>query len=81
MKKTPAPRTFCLVTLLALGMGSALVARPAAAQAPAVGFQPGAIGVEDNAADALKSATGSFSLGFEFTANAPALVSSLGFFR
>lgn len=78
MKKTPASQPACLAALLfTLG---ALGPRPAAAQTPAVGFMPGAIGVEDNAADALGSATGSFSLGFEFTANGPALVSALGFF-
>ena len=55
--------------------------RPVAAQTPAVGFTANAYGVEDDVADALASPTGSFSLGFEFTATAPALVSALGFFN
>ena len=81
MNKPHTPQTVCLVALLAFSAGGAFAPRPAAAQAPAVGFQSGAIGVEDNAADALGSSTGSFSLGFEFTANAPTLVTSLGFFN
>lgn len=55
---------------------------PAAAQGlvqtPAVGFASGAYGVEDNAAD---SGVSSFTLGFEFTANSPVFVTSLGFFN
>lgn len=80
MKRTFPAKTVCLAASLAAVSGTILAARPAAAQAPAVGFTPAAFGVEDNAADALQSATGSFSLGFEFTANSPALVSALGFF-
>lgn len=85
MKKDRAPRALCLAGLLTtLGAGGALVPRPAAAQAPAVGFLSGAFGYEDNAADALKnttgSAIGSYSLGFEFTANSAASVTALGYF-
>lgn len=79
MKRICGLQTICLATSLAT-LGGILAARPAAAQTPAVGFTPAAYGVEDNAADALQSATGSFSLGFEFTANSPALVTSLGYF-
>ena len=82
MKDACAPRLLCTVALLTtLSAGDLLAPRPAAAQTPAVGFLPGALGVEDNAADVLGSSTGSFSLGFEFTANAPQLVSALGFFN
>ena len=56
-------------------------ARPAAAQTPAVGFNAGTVGVEDNAADVFQSKTGSFALGFEFTANSTAYVTSLGYFN
>lgn len=80
MKKTYTLQTVCLATSLAAVSGTILAARPAAAQAPAVGFTAAAFGVEDNAADALQSPTGSFSLGFEFTANTPQLVTSLGYF-
>ncbi len=58
-----------------------MAGRPAAAQAPAVGFTPTAFAVEDNAADATGSPTGSFSLGFEFKANSLTLVTALGFFN
>lgn len=51
---------------------------PAAAQTPAIGFATGATGLEDNAANAGVS---SFSLGFEFTAKSPILVTSLGYFN
>ena len=54
--------------------------RPAAAQTSIIGFTSNAYGVEDNAKNALGSSTGSFTLGFEFTANSAALVTSLGYF-
>lgn len=53
-------------------------AHPAAAQTPTIGFTPSAYGVTDNAAD---TGVSSYSLGFEFTASAPELVTSLGFFN
>lgn len=82
MKTIFAPHALCLAaSLAALGAGGLLAPRPAVAQTPAIGFSPGALGVEDNAADALGSPTGSFSLGFEFTASGPAVVSALGFFN
>ena len=67
---------------LALGLTTVLLAgHPAAAQTPGVGFTSNAFGVENNAADALRSLTGSYTLGFEFTANANATVSALGYFN
>ena len=67
----------CLTAALT---ASLMAGRPAAAQAPAIGFTPAAFAAEDNAADATGSPTGSFSLGFEFTANSPTFVTALGFF-
>ncbi len=59
---------------------SAALLSPVRAQTAAFSFTPGAYGVEDNAADATGSATGSYSLGFSFTAHAPVFVTSLGYF-
>lgn len=56
-------------------------AHPAAAQAPAIGFAAGATGFEANAAYDLNDPNGSFSLGFEFLANSPVFVTSLGYFN
>lgn len=61
----------------ALGLTALMSLPPADAQTPAVGFTPAAYGVEDNAADTSVSG---YSLGFEFTASAPQLVSALGYF-
>jgi hypothetical protein len=82
MKKISAPRTARLALLFTLGATLTILPSigPAAAQTPAVGFTADAFGFEDNAADTLGSAASSYSLGFEFTANAPTLVSALGFF-
>lgn len=71
-------RKFTPLFGLAAFAGLALAPRPAAAQTPAVGFTPTAYGVTDNASDTGAS---SYSLGFEFTANAPEFVTSLGFFN
>ena len=60
----------------------ALSPRPAAAWTPAIGFTPNAYGVTDNAADAnLPAGASSYALGFEFTANSPEFVTSLGYFN
>ena len=68
-----------VLTFSAVSLAAVLTAgRPAAAQTPAVGFTPNAYGVTDNASDTGAS---SYSLGFEFTANAPEFVSSLGYFN
>ena len=73
-----SPLLLCLTAALS---ASLMAARPAAAQTPAIGFTSGAFAVEDNAKDVFGSPTGSFSLGFEFRANSPALVTALGFFN
>ena len=58
-----------------------LTVHPAAAQTTVIGFASGATGVEDNAANAQTIATGSYSLGFAFTANNASLITSLGYFN
>lgn len=55
-----------------------LAGHPAAAQSTVIGFTPNAYGVTDNAADTGAS---SYSLGFAFTANSAAFVTSLGYFN
>ena len=74
MKNAFAPRT---ARLVALGLLGAALSGPALAQTPAVGFDPGTFGIEDNAKN---TGAASYSLGFEFTANSAAFVTSLGFF-
>ena len=75
---TGPPLLLCLTAALS---ASLMAARPAAAQTPGIGFTPTAFAAEDNAAHATSSPTGSFSLGFEFLANSPTLVTALGFFN
>ena len=75
---TGSPLLLCLTAALS---ASLMAARPAAAQTPGIGFTSTAFAVEDNAAHATGSPTGSFSLGFEFRANSPTLVTALGFFN
>ena len=77
-----SPLLLCLTAALTVSLTAALMAgRPAAAQTPGIGFTPTAFAVEDNASDVTSSPTGSFSLGFEFKANSPTLVTALGFFN
>ncbi|MGI4790124.1 MAG: hypothetical protein ACRYFS_14885 [Janthinobacterium lividum] len=76
MKKLDSPHTLRL--LIALGAAGLLGPAAASAQTPAISFTSDAIGFEDNAADTPYS---SYSLGFEFTANSPVFVTSLGYFN
>jgi len=69
------------LSLLAGALLATLPLRSFAADTPAIGFAPGATGFEDNAANALGDPLGSFSLGFEFTANSPVFVTALGYFN
>ncbi len=69
---------FGLTALAALGL---VTASPLAAQTPAIGFAPGFTGIESNAAYDLGDPNGSYSLGFEFTANSAVYVTALGFFN
>ena len=66
---------FSLVS--ALGLTALALSHPAAAQTPAITLSPGGLGAESNAASVGVS---SYSLGFEFTANSPVFVTSLGYF-
>ena len=65
-----------------------LTVHPAAAQTTVIGFTPSAYGVTSNAASTFGSPGGtgstastSYSLGFAFTANRSAVVTSLGYFN
>jgi hypothetical protein len=81
MNNTSVSQIIGVAAFLVVAPFSCAANRPAAAQTPALGFTANAYGVEDTAADAIGSASGSFSLGFEFTADMPGLVTSLGFFN
>ncbi|MCW3053832.1 MAG: hypothetical protein JWN14_3002 [Chthonomonadales bacterium] len=70
-----------MLSLMAGALLATLPLHSLAADTPAIGFAPGATGFEDNAANALGDPLGSFSLGFEFTANSPVFVTALGYFN